>query len=69
MGYGGGMRPPHTARQRRFTAVGSASSHTFHECVAGQRGEKGIFARMLLELADRGGDTETLMIPSRDITA
>ena len=24
--------------------------------------EKGIFARMLLELADRGGDTETLMI-------
>lgn len=28
----------------------------------GNGSEKGIFARMLLELADRGGDTETLMI-------
>ena len=26
--------------------------------------EKGIFARMLLELADQGDETETLMIPS-----
>lgn len=25
----------------------------------------GIFARMLLELADQGGETDTLMIPSR----
>ena len=37
MADGGGTRPLHTARQRRFTAVGRASSHTFHECVAGQR--------------------------------
>ena len=35
----------------------------------GNGSEKGMFARMLLELADRGGDSETLMIPSRDITA
>ena len=31
--------------------------------------EKGIFARMLLELADQGGDTDMLMIPFRQIAA
>ena len=69
MAYDGGTHAKSMAAQNIIQALEAPPFTHSTNVLPGNGSDKGIFAKMFIELAKPGADTDTLMIASGDITA
>ena len=69
MAYDGGTHAKSMATQNIIQALEAPPFTHSTNVLPGNGSDKGIFAKMFIELTKPGADTDTLMIASGDITA
>lgn len=69
MVYAGAMRPPRMVRPRRCTAAGSAPSHTCKHVLPVNGSDMGVFARIMMGLAEQAPDNKTISIDATYLKA